>query len=392
MVLRLIVFGGEALTLSDLRPWFKHHREPHLQLINMYGITETTIHVTYQPISSKDLNMSGSIIGAPIPDLQIYILDQSMQPVPVNVPGEIYVGGAGLARGYLNSPRLTAERFLPNPFLESYEGAILKNEEAVASPISLQPAAGGRKAYTLYRTGDLARLLTTGNMEYLGRIDHQVKLRGFRIELGEIESLLSQHSAVKETVVIVREDTPDSKQLIAYFTTEPGHRTPTANQIRQFLTPKLPNYMIPSAYVPISNLPLTPNGKLDRRKLPMPKGDRPHLDQAYRAPATKTEQIMASVWKEVLNLDSVGIYDSFFDLGGNSFLMVQVHTQLQERLHQEFSVAEMFNYPTIDALTSYLSETRAETEEQQQSTQAKRLNRGKTRLQQRLKQRQQSRK
>ncbi|MFO0762662.1 MAG: amino acid adenylation domain-containing protein [Byssovorax sp.] len=246
LCLRYVVFGGEALDIGQLRPFWERHGDQRPQLVNMYGITETTVHVTYRPVSMADLaRPSSSVIGQPIPDMQLYILDRKKEPQPLLVPGEIYVGGAGTARGYLNRPELSAERFLPDPFL---------------------PGRGMR----LYRTGDLARRLPNGDIEYLGRIDQQVKIRGFRIELGEIEASLAAHPAVQEVVVLVREDTPGDKRLVAYLVcaTEPG---PSADELRAFLQQRLPAYMVPAAYVTLLALPLTQNGKVDRKALPAPE-------------------------------------------------------------------------------------------------------------------------
>ncbi|PMB18189.1 non-ribosomal peptide synthetase, partial [Fischerella thermalis CCMEE 5319] len=234
--LRLVIFGGEALQLESLRPWFERHGDQFPQLVNMYGITETTVHVTYRPLTMTDLELGlGSIIGRPIPDLQVYLLDQHRQPVPIGVKGEMYVGGAGVTRGYLNRSELTLERFIPHPF-------------------NNQPNA------RLYKSGDLARYLPNGDIEYLGRIDDQVKIRGFRIELGEIEVLISQHPAVRETVVILSSSQADEQRIVAYVVPQ-TKQTLAIAELRKFLESKLPNYMIPAAFVILEALPLTPNGK-----------------------------------------------------------------------------------------------------------------------------------
>ena len=248
LALRYVIFGGEALEMQSLKPWFERHGDQQPRLVNMYGITETTVHVTYRPLSAKDLD-SGCVIGAPIPDLQLYILDARRQPVPIGVVGEIYVGGAGLARGYLNRPELTAERFIPNPF---------------------NPEPGAR----LYKSGDLARFLPGREIEYLGRADQQVKIRGHRIELGEIESALAQHPAVDECIALAREEGLGDKRLVAYVVpvrpSGPTTTAPLPGEMRAFLQAKLPDYMVPSAFVMLQAIPLTPNGKVDRRALPAP--------------------------------------------------------------------------------------------------------------------------
>ncbi len=238
--LRLVIFGGEALEMRSLRGWFERHGDEQPRLVNMYGITETTVHVTYRPLSLADLGRA-SVIGEAIEDLQVYVLDGHGQPAPLGVSGELFVGGAGVARGYLGRPELTAERFVPDPF-------------------SAEPGA------RLYRSGDLARRLPDGELEYLGRGDRQVKIRGFRIELGEIEAALLAHAEVREAVVTVREDTPDDKKLVAYISA-PEANSRTSYRLRKDLRERLPEYMVPSTFVFLNRLPLTPNGKVDVRAL-----------------------------------------------------------------------------------------------------------------------------
>ncbi len=244
--LRLVIFGGEALELQSLRPWFARHGDQRPQLVNMYGITETTVHVTYRPISADDLESppGSSPVGWPIPDLRVYLLDRNMQPVPTGVIGELYVGGAGLARGYINRPVLTAERFVPDPF--------------------------GPPGSRLYKSGDLARRRADGDLDYVGRADKQVKIRGFRIELGEIEALLVNHPSVREAVVLAREDRPNDRRLAAYFVPHNG-TVPSSSELRSWLKPRLPDYMVPSAFVALAALPLTENGKVNRESLPAPR-------------------------------------------------------------------------------------------------------------------------
>jgi amino acid adenylation domain-containing protein/non-ribosomal peptide synthase protein (TIGR01720 family) len=295
LALRYVIFGGEALEMQSLRPWFDRHGDRKPLLVNMYGITETTVHVTYRPLSKDDLD-SGSVIGVPIPDLQVYILDAQRQLVPIGVPGEMYVGGAGLARGYLRRPELTEERFIPDHVT-------------------------GRPESRLYKTGDLARISPGRDIEYLGRIDDQVKIRGFRIELGEIESVLCQHSAIREATVIAREDVPGTKRLVAYIVASAP--VPEVGALREHLKQKLPEYMVPSAFVYLDQLPLTASGKIDRKVLPVPD-HRPELANSFTPPRTAVEEKLAAVWSKVLRLPQVGVTDNFFELGGDSILSIQV--------------------------------------------------------------------
>jgi len=320
--LRYVIFGGEALEMQSLRPWFDRHGDQTPRLVNMYGITETTVHVTYRPLSKSDLE-SGSVIGVPIPDLQIYILDSQLQPVPIGVPGEMYVGGAGLARGYLRRPELTAERFIPNRLTNRPESR-------------------------LYRTGDLARFLPDRDIEYLGRIDNQVKIRGFRIELGEIESILCQHAAVREAKVIAREDVPGSKRLVAYLIAlEPP---PDISALREHLKQKLPEYMVPAAFVFLSRLPLTTNGKIDQKALPVPE-HRPELSGRYLAPRTQSEKTLAAIWSKVLRVQQVGVNDNFFELGGDSILSIQV-ISMARRAGLKLTPKLLFAHQTIGELAT----------------------------------------
>jgi amino acid adenylation domain-containing protein len=357
LTLRLVIFGGEALELQSLTSWLDRHGDHQPQVINMYGITETTVHVTYRRLTADDVHQAaGSLVGGPIADLQVYILDRYSQPVPIGVPGQIYVGGAGVARGYLNRPEWTAARFVPDPF-------------------STKPGA------RLYKSGDLARYLPNGDIEYLGRIDHQVKIRGFRIELGEIEAVLSQHPGVQEAVVVAREEAEDggsrmedrpahstihspkarshSKQLVAYVVAG-NDSSLTVSELRSFLKEKLPPYMVPSAVVVLDALPLTPNGKVNRNALPAPDEARPELEATHVAPRTALEQAIAAVWQDVLHLKKVGVHDSFFDLGGHSLLMVQAHRQLREALNINISMIDLFKYPTISSLAEYLNQESGE--------------------------------
>lgn len=326
--LRYIIFGGEALELQSLKPWFDQHGDECPRLVNMYGITETTVHVTYRLITMADLkNGLGSVIGVPIPDLQLHLLDENLKPTATGMPGEIYVGGGGVARGYLNRPELTAERFISNPFSGS---------------------AGGK----LYRSGDLARYLSNGELEYLGRVDDQVKIRGFRIELGEIESALNRHPAIRESVVSAREGSNGEKRLVAHIVANSSQQ-PSITELRQFLAQEVPEYMIPSAFVFLDSLPLTPNGKMDRRALPLPDHDRPQIRAEFIAPRNPTEQLLANAWREVLELEEVGVRDNFFDLGGDSIRSIAVLSKLQQ-CELTFSIEHLFRHPTIEELAQFV--------------------------------------
>ena len=326
--LRLVIFGGEALELQSLKPWFDRHGDKYPQLVNMYGITETTVHVTYRPLTMADISESSSLIGRPISDLQVYILDQHQQLVPVGVPGEMYVGGAGLARGYLNRPELTNERFIPNPFSDKPDAR-------------------------LYKSGDLARYMPNGDIEYLGRIDHQVKIRGFRIELGEIETVLGQHPTVREVVVLAQEDNPGNKRLVAYVVPS-QEQAPTANELRRFLKEQLPDYMVPSVFMMLNTLPLTHNGKVDRRALPIPNTSRNPQEASFFAPRDQLEQQLAQIWSEVLNIYPIGIRDNFFEIGGHSLLAVHLMAQIQQQFGKNLPLATLFQGATIEQLANIL--------------------------------------
>ena len=339
LALRFIIFGGEALELQSLGPWFARHGDEQPLLVNMYGITETTVHVTYRPLRASDLSTAtGSVIGERIPDLQIYVLDAARKPVPVGVAGELYVGGAGLARGYLQRAPLTAERFVLHPWAS--EGA------------------------RLYRTGDRARYLANGDLEYLGRVDRQVKVRGFRIELGEIEAVLAQHNGVSESVVVARDDDGETR-LVAYVVSA-DEGVLTVSDLRDHMKQRLPEYMVPSAFVLLDRLPLTTNGKLDRRALPAPEESRLDPGEAYVAPETETERILAGVWAEVLRVERVGVCDNFFVLGGDSIRSVQVLSLAKER-GLSFSLQQLFQYQTIRELARAIGSDEVTSEQSRRS-------------------------
>jgi microcystin synthetase protein McyA len=324
--LRLVIFGGEALEIGTLARWFELYGDHRPQLVNMYGITETTVHVTYRPLSYRDLG-SASVIGIPIPDIQTYIVDRQQRPVPPGVVGELLVGGAGTARGYLNRPGLTASRFQPDPF-------------------SRRPGA------RLYRSGDLARRLASGELVFIGRADAQVKIRGFRIELGEIETALAAHPAVRDCAVTARADGNGEKRLTAYLVYGNGIN-PKVGELREFLLERLPEHMVPASFVNLDRLPLTAHGKLDHRALPEPDSFRPALEETYVAPRTEIERQLAEVWGEVLGIEQVGIHDNYFNLGGDSIRSIRIRARALER-GLDFSLQQLFESRTINSLAPHV--------------------------------------
>ncbi|MDL2082252.1 amino acid adenylation domain-containing protein, partial [Streptomyces sp. GXMU-J15] len=294
LALRRVVFGGEALDPSRLTSWYQRHPQDAPVLVNMYGITETTVHVTHTTLDTHDTTSTLSPVGVPIPDLRAYILDADLRLAPTGTTGELYIAGAGLARGYLNRPALTAERFIPDPY----------------------NTPGTR----MYRSGDLARWNTHGQLEYLGRADQQVKIRGFRIELGEIEAALAAQTGIAQAAAVVR----DEQQLVGYIVPTEGH-SPDPTQIRDALSESLPDHMVPSAIVALDQLPLTSNGKLDRKALPAPDFTAAIGD---RAPRTPREELLCDLFAEVLQLPRVGIDDNFFELGGHSLLATRLISRI----------------------------------------------------------------
>ncbi|GAA6618281.1 amino acid adenylation domain-containing protein [Scytonema sp. NUACC26] len=322
--LKNVFCGGEPLSIELQERFFAHLG---CELHNLYGPTEAAIDVTFWRCRSQS-HFTTVPIGRPIANTQIYILNPDLQPVPIGVPGELYISGAGLALGYLNRPETTAEKFIPNPF---------------------SPEPGSR----LYRTGDLARYLGDGNIEYLGRRDYQVKIRGFRIELGEIEAVLTQHPGVNSCCAIVREDTPGDKRLIAYVVFDIDTSV-TKSELRSFLKTKLPEYMIPAAFVILESLPLTPNGKLDIRALPTPDTNRLAVETSFVPPLDIVEQQLAQIWAEVLNVHPVGVKDDFFDLGGHSLLAVQLMTRIEQQFKKNLPLATLFQNSTIERLATIL--------------------------------------
>ncbi|HVR99263.1 MAG TPA: amino acid adenylation domain-containing protein [Thermoanaerobaculia bacterium] len=340
--LRYVIFGGEALDAASLAPWFERHGDELPVLVNMYGITETTVHVTWCRLGRDSVSAAGSVIGRPIPDLEVYLLDGAAKPVPFGVAGEVYVGGAGLASGYLDRPALTAERFVPHPLAPWME-------------------PGAR----LYRTGDLARFLDDGQLQYLGRIDDQVKVRGFRIELGEIQAALLAHAAVRDAVVVPRSEDGRAAELAAYLVLRSAAsgeaEAAELEAVREHLKARLPEYMVPSRLVALPALPLTAHGKVDRRALPELTGSRPAAEKSFVPPATPLQEEIAAVWAEVLRLERVGIEDNFFELGGHSLTATRVIVRLNEILQMEVPVRTIFLRPTIRELAESVESARSAT-------------------------------
>jgi amino acid adenylation domain-containing protein len=326
---RQVMTGGEALSVAHIHRALQ--QLPTTQLINAYGPTESTTYTTCYVIPrSFDVTRRSVPIGRPIANTQVYVLDAQLQPVPIGVPGELYIGGDGLARGYLRRPDLTAERFIRHPF-------------------SRDPDA------RLYKTGDLVRWLESGNLEYLGRLDDQVKIRGFRIEPGEIETVLSQHPAVREAVVLAVPFFTNEKRLVAYLTPKQEGEWLASDELRGFLRERLPEYMVPSALVWLACLPKTPIGKIDRRNLPPPVWDEP-ASQPSIAPRTPTEQWLASIWSAVLGREQLSIFDNFFELGGSSLLATRLIARLSHTLNSTLKVSWIFRYPTIASLAVALDD------------------------------------
>jgi len=329
---RLLILGGEA----SRSEWVKSLQRlaPGCAILNHYGPTEATVGVlTYRVEENQRFpRTSTPPLGRPLAKVQIYLLDQRLQPVPIGVQGELYIGGANLARGYLKRPALTAERFIPHPFSD---------------------APGAR----LYKTGDLARYLPDGNIEFLGRSDYQVKIRGYRVELGEVEAALEQHPAIRQAVVCAQEDIQGNKRIVAYVVIY-KETAISLHTLRSFLQTKLPDYMVPAALVVLDTLPLTPNGKIDRQALPAPDQTRPPLCEAFVAPRTPTEELLAGIWAHVLGVESVGLHDNFFALGGHSLLAMKVVSRLRQIFQVDIPLRELFNAPTVASLAHHVEEIR----------------------------------
>ena len=325
--LHYVLFGGEMVDPLSVKAVLKAGAPKHL--VHVYGPTENTTFSTYYPVREVPEQAATVPIGRPLSNTQLYLLDDHLQPVPVGVSGEVYLGGDGLAHGYLNRPELTRERFITN------------------HPITQSPD------HPIYKTGDIARYLPDGDIEFLGRVDHQVKVRGFRIELAEIETVLSRHPAVAQVVVIVREDTPRNKTLAAYLAFAENSSFDT-RKLRDFLKQQLPDYMIPASFTFLNQLPLTPNGKIDRNALPEPDRIRPFQETSFVAPRTPTEKTLAAICLNLLNIEKIGVFDNFFELGGHSLLAVQVMARVQETFEVELPLRSLFENPTISGIAEQI--------------------------------------
>ncbi|MCY8615722.1 bacitracin non-ribosomal peptide synthetase BacB [Bacillus haynesii] len=330
--MKLLIMGSDTCTIKDYK-WLVERFGQRMRIINSYGVTEASVDSGYYEEALDQIpEIANTPIGKPLDNTAFYILDPSLNPQPVGVYGELYIGGEGIARGYLNKPELTKERFVPNRF-----------------------AAGGN----MYKTGDLARWLPDGNVEFLGRIDHQVKIRGFRIETGEIETKLLENQNISEAVVMDREDKKGHKYLCAYIV---ARAKTNANELREYLSDHLPDYMLPSYFIQINKMPLTPNGKIDRKALPEPAGDT-IAASGYEAPRNETEEKLAAVWQEVLDRDKIGINDNFFEIGGDSIKALQIVSKLS-RADLKLQVKDLFTNPSIRHLSKYVKkETKARTSE-----------------------------
>jgi hypothetical protein len=331
--LRWLIATGEALAPELCREWLR--RYPSIPMMNAYGPTECSDDVSHAVVAkAADVGPGTVPIGRPIGNTRLYVVDRRLAPVPVGVGGELYVGGDGVGRGYLRDPRKTCRAFVPDPFGD---------------------AAGGR----LYRTGDLARFSPGGDIDFLGRIDHQVKLRGYRIELGEVENALERHPDVAQAVTMVRGGSPDpaapsgpgAPRLVAYVVGKAG-RPADAAELRSFLETELPDYMVPSAFVELESVPLTPNGKLDRRALPAP--GQSDQGREHVAPRNVVEEVLAGIWAGVLGLERVGVRDHFFDLGGHSLLATQIVSLVRRTFQTELDLRVLFETGTVDAMARAL--------------------------------------
>ncbi|MEH2342114.1 MAG: amino acid adenylation domain-containing protein [Nostoc sp.] len=334
--LKWMILSGESVSVKWVNKWLEIY--PHIRIANAYGPTEAADDIT-QFIVNKPLpeNQRTVPIGKPLANLNLYILDEEMQLLPIGVPGEICVSGIGVGDGYWKNEEKTNLSFVPNPFTDT-----------------INSLPGNRKDL-IYKTGDLGRWLTDGNIEFLGRIDHQVKIRGFRVELGEIETFLGQHPNVRENVVVVQQEQADNVQLVAYVVAK-TEVVPSISELRSFLKGKLPDHMIPSAFVVLKNLPLAPSGKVDRKALPKPDNLRPELETAYVSPRNEIERTVADIWQKVLKVEKVGIKDNFFELGGHSLNVLQVYSKVRELLKADLAITDLFKYPTINSLSQYLTQ------------------------------------
>jgi amino acid adenylation domain-containing protein len=325
-VTKTFVIGGEALLAENLVLWREF--APETRLINEYGPTETVVGCCVYEVRAEDPPTGPVLIGRPIANTQLYILDGKLQPVPVGVKGDLYIGGAGVARGYLNRADLTQKKFIPDPF-------------------------SGKSEARLYKSGDLARYRKDGTLEYLGRVDDQVKVRGYRIELGEIEAALAAYSGVQSCTVLAVEDTPGNKQLVAYAIPQ-GNRSLSAEDIKEFLKQSLPEYMVPAQFVFLESFPLTQNGKIDRKALPAPTHGNISAAHEFIAPSTETEKKVAAMWAELLKVERIGIHDDFFDLGGHSLMAIKALSRIREEFDVDLPLATLLQAPTVAQLAALL--------------------------------------
>lgn len=318
-----IISAGEACTKNIVNKWNKNHR-----FINAYGPTESTVCTTANVVEGQ-VDSDNIPIGKSIDNLRVYVVDSDMNPVPIGVPGELLIGGIGLARGYFDRPDLTAEKFIPNPW-------------------------GDYPGDRLYRSGDLVRYLSNGQIEFLGRIDHQVKIRGLRVELGEIESVLLSYEHVENAVVLARRDKTGETRLAAYYISTNNEELPY-EAIADFMKKKLPPYMVPSTFMKLKEFPLTQNGKIDRKSFPDPFFKQNMTRSNIVKPKNEIERTIAEAWRKVLNINQVSVNDNFFEIGGHSLMMVKLHALLEQSLKKELSVVELFQYPTIASQAKFLS-------------------------------------
>jgi acyl-coenzyme A synthetase/AMP-(fatty) acid ligase/acyl carrier protein len=338
---RLVIIGGEKALAERVAQWHAHTAQTArpARLINTYGPTEATVVATFcelRPGASDDLARDEVPIGRPLGNARIYILDGALNPSPISVPGELHVGGSELARGYINRPELTSERFIADPFND---------------------APGAR----LYKTGDVARWRTDGNIEFVGRVDDQVKIRGFRVEPGEVEAVLGQHPALRGSAVLAGMDTSGDERLVAYVV--PHQRSaPTARELGGYLKERLPEYMVPSAFVALDSLPLTSSGKVNRRALPAPDPSEIRAENAYAEPRTPVEVQLVEIWEEVLGLKRVGIHDDFFELGGHSLLAMRIVSRVRSVFQVELPLLSLFEEPTVAGLALTVTQMQAEAE------------------------------
>jgi amino acid adenylation domain-containing protein len=368
--LKWMMVVGEPVSVSWVNKWLEIY--PKIKIVNAYGPTEAADDIT-QFIVNKPLpeNQRTVPIGKPLANLNLYILDGEMQLLPIGAPGEICVSGIGVGHGYWKNEEKTNLSFVPNPFTD-----VRKNLPE-------------NRRDLIYKTGDLGRWLTDGNIEFLGRIDHQVKIRGFRVELGEIETFLGQHPNVRENVVIVQQDEPGNLQLVAYVVAK-TQAVLSISELRSFLKEKLPEHMLPSAFVMLENLPLAPSGKVDRKALPKPDNLRPKLETTYVLPRNEMERAIADIWQKILKVEKVGIQDNFFELGGHSLNVLQVYSKLRELFKADLVITDLFKYPTISSISRYLSQEEDDDSFTNQSNELnEQLEAGKARLKQRFLQKRQ---